>query len=136
MKYTSIAASGIRLSVETFDRGIRETESEGAVYDFGYRIEMENLRDEPVRLLRRHWTIFDGLAPRHQVSGEGVVGETPVLKPFELYHYTSGCSLVSGIGSMEGYYVFVRVDEGGQPTGTPFPVDIPRFQLFSAVLWN
>ncbi|MBI1316592.1 ApaG domain [bacterium] len=136
MKYTSVATSGIRLSVETFDRGIRQSDSEGMACDFGYRIEMENLRDEPVRLVRRHWTIFDSLAPRHRVSGEGVVGEKPILRPFERYSYTSGCRLVSGIGSMEGHYVFVCVEEDGRPTGAPFSADIPRFQLFSAVLWN
>lgn len=136
MKYTSLTESGIRLSVEPVDRGTQFAADDLFMFDFAYRIEMQNLRQESVRLLRRKWTIYDALAPVHRVSGEGVVGETPLLEPAERYTYSSGCSLVSGIGSMVGYYVFVSLGIDGKPLGAPFQVEIPRFQLLAAPLWN
>lgn len=122
--------------METIDRGTQIASDDLFMFDFGYRIEMENLSGEAVRLLSRSWTIYDALAPVHRVSGEGVVGENPILEPSDRYAYSSGCLLLSGIGSMAGHYVFVCLGADGRPTGTPFQVEIPRFQLLAAPLWN
>ena len=38
------------------------------------------------------------------MTGEGVVGEQPLLKPRDAYRYTSGCPLPTPSGSMRGTY--------------------------------
>lgn len=93
-------------------------------YFFVYEIVISNESHKTVQLLRRHWTIFDSLAPTRIVEGEGVVGETPILKPGEVFTYNSGCNLSSEIGSMQGYYLFQDLEQE-----TFFEVDIPCFQL-------
>jgi ApaG protein len=44
-----------------------------------------------VQLVSREWTISDGRGARHQVQGEGVVGEQPVIEPGGSFDYVSGC---------------------------------------------
>ncbi len=91
---------------------------------FSYRITITNTGEHPVQLLRRHWHIWDSLAPGREVEGAGVVGETPVIGPGERYTYGSYCDLRSGIGRMHGSYRMRRVD-----TGETFEVRIPAFVL-------
>jgi ApaG protein len=91
---------------------------------FSYKIRIENRSGYTVQLLRRHWFIFDSIGNRHEVEGEGVVGQQPVLRPGESYEYESACSLNSEIGTMTGTYTFVREADAGN-----FEVAIPRFEL-------
>jgi ApaG protein len=93
-------------------------------YFFNYRISIENRNRHPVQLVHRDWFIFDSLnAPSH-VSGEGVIGQQPVLEAGESYSYTSGCELHSEIGNMHGFYTFRNME-----TGQIFKVEIPVFDL-------
>ena len=78
---------------------------EGSFF-FNYRIDIENQNAFPIQLLHRDWFIFDSLNPPTHVSGEGVIGQQPLLEPGELFNYTSGCELRSEIGSMQGFYTF------------------------------
>jgi ApaG protein len=59
----------------------------------------------------------------HEVRGEGVVGETPLIAPGASFDYVSGCPLSTPTGTMEGSYRMVDED------GEPFDVDIPKFAL-------
>jgi ApaG protein len=93
-------------------------------YFFNYHIEMQNFNSFNVQLLHRDWYIFDSLNDPHFVSGEGVVGEQPVIRPDEKFSYTSGCELFSEIGFMKGFYTFKNLR-----TGKFFQVYIPVFQL-------
>ncbi|AGH48175.1 MULTISPECIES: Co2+/Mg2+ efflux protein ApaG [Sphingomonadales] len=88
-----------------------------------YHIRIENDGPFAVQLLHRHWTISDGRGGRHEVQGEGVVGEQPVIEPGCSYDYVSGCPLHTPTGTMEGSYHMVGED------GSSFDVRIPRFQL-------
>lgn len=88
-----------------------------------YHIRIENQSDRAVQLLHRHWTITDGRGGRHEVQGEGVVGEQPVIESGQSYDYVSGCPLHTPTGAMEGSYHMVGED------GSSFDVRIPRFQL-------
>ena len=88
-----------------------------------YHIRIENGSDAQVQLRTRHWRITDGRGMVNHVDGEGVVGETPVLKPGQTHDYVSGCPLATPSGSMEGFYTFT--DEGGEP----LEVRIPYFPL-------
>lgn len=88
-----------------------------------YHVRIENESGTTVQLMTRHWRITDGNGSVNLVEGDGVVGEQPVLKPGESHDYVSGCPLPTSHGSMEGYYVFRRV-EGGELRAT-----IPFFPL-------
>ena len=88
-----------------------------------YHIRIENGSDQTVQLATRHWKITDGRGMVNLVEGEGVVGETPVLRPGQSHDYVSGCPLSTPMGSMEGHYTFVR--SGGER----FEVKIPFFPL-------
>ena len=88
-----------------------------------YHIRIENQGDAAIQLLTRHWSIVDGRGARHEVRGDGVIGEQPVIEPGRSYDYVSGCPLHTPTGAMEGSYHMVGED------GSTFDVRIPRFQL-------
>lgn len=93
-------------------------------YFFVYYISIQNNSEFAVKLLKRHWDIFDSNGEKRMVEGEGVVGETPELQPGESFSYNSGCNLLSEIGYMEGYYTMVKLIDN-----TEFKAEIPRFEL-------
>ncbi len=95
-----------------------------AQYFFNYRIEIENKNSFAVQLMHRDWFVFDSLNHPQQISGEGVIGEQPVIQPGNNYHYISGCELSSEIGYMKGYYTFRSLLDN-----STFQVFIPTFQL-------
>jgi len=78
-----------------------------------------------VQLLSRSWTIVDGRGRIHEVVGEGVVGEMPLIAEEASYDYVSGCPLDTPSGEMSGSYRMVDEE------GSAFDVVIPRFQLTS-----
>lgn len=92
-------------------------------YVFSYHITITNLGSVPAQLVSRHWIIHDGDRPVQEVKGVGVVGEQPLIKPGETFEYTSGVSLKTPVGTMQGTYQMVADD------GTHFDADIPRFVL-------
>jgi len=92
---------------------------------WAYHVRIENGGKRPVQLVSREWTIVDGRGGRHDVQGEGVVGEQPVIEPGHAFDYVSGCPLNTPAGSMEGRYHMVGADGGS------FAVAIPRFPLIA-----
>jgi ApaG protein len=92
---------------------------------WAYHIRIENESDARVKLVSREWTIKDGRGGHHEVRGEGVVGEQPVIEVGQSFDYVSGCPLSTPTGSMEGRYFMVASD------GSRFAVDIPRFPLIA-----
>ena len=92
-------------------------------YVFVYHITIENVGTETVQLFGRHWRIHDLVAGDHEVEGEGVVGQSPVLRPGDSHRYNSFCILRGPTGHMEGFYHFRRRD------GSVFRAPIPRFHL-------
>lgn len=90
---------------------------------WSYHIRIENGSDISVQLLARSWTIVDGHGAVHEVHGEGVVGETPLIPPGGSFDYVSGCPLDTPRGSMSGSYRMVDEE------GTAFDIAIPRFAL-------
>ncbi|GAA4296775.1 Co2+/Mg2+ efflux protein ApaG [Nibribacter koreensis] len=91
---------------------------------FAYKITIENNSEFTVKLLRRHWHIFDSNNEIREVEGEGVVGQQPVLEPGESHQYVSGCNLKTGIGKMAGTFLMERLVDGRQ-----FYATIPEFTL-------
>jgi ApaG protein len=46
---------------------------------WSYHVRIENASERSVQLLSRNWTITDGRGTVHEVQGEGVVGEMPLI---------------------------------------------------------
>jgi len=92
---------------------------------WAYHVRIENKSGMAVQLVSREWVISDGRGITHEVRGEGVVGEQPVLEPDGSFDYVSGCPLTTPTGSMEGQYFMVAAD------GSGFAVAIPRFPLIA-----
>ena len=60
-------------------------------------------------MLSRHWIITDADNEVQEVRGDGVVGEQPLIEPESTFRYTSGATLATPVGCMEGsYYMVVR----------------------------
>ena len=107
-------------------------------YTFAYTITISNDGDVPVQLLSRHWIITDADSEVQEVRGEGVVGEQPVIAPGSSFRYTSGATLATPVGCMEGsYYMVVREPADLDPSDLPtFEVPIPAFSLHTPTALN
>jgi ApaG protein len=92
-------------------------------YVFAYTITITNTGGVAAQLLRRHWIITDASNQVQEVSGLGVVGEQPYLRPGESFQYSSGSSIATPVGTMRGTYQMVAED------GTKFDASIPEFVL-------
>jgi ApaG protein len=116
-------SGGIKISVETFYQP-EFSNPMNSEFMFAYRITVNNNNDFPVRLLSRHWYIFDSNGTLKEVEGEGVVGVQPQIAPDEEYQYMSGCNLRSEIGRMHGTYLMENLK-----TNETFEVYIPVFEM-------
>ena len=120
----------IKITVVTAYRGHHTLEGE-LKHAFAYTITIENQSEFTVQVISRYWKIEDVLSPTEIVSGEGVVGRKPVLEPGQKHTYSSGCLLNGGIGSMEGFYSMLAIEEKKQ-----IRVAIPKFNLLAFTLQN
>ncbi len=112
----------IRIEVET--RYLPEqSDPADQRYAFSYTITIHNDGDAGARLTQRHWIITHGNGRTQEVRGEGVVGETPHLKPGQGFRYSSAAVLETPVGAMQGSYQMVADD------GDAFDVPIPPFRL-------
>lgn len=102
-----------------------QSDPSSARWFWSYHIRIENGSSRSVQLLSRTWQIIDGNGTVHEVHGEGVVGEMPLIAPEGSFDYVSGCPLDTPSGWMSGTYRMVDEE------GTAFDVAIPRFQLSS-----
>ena len=92
-------------------------------FQFAYEISIHNSSDVQVQLISRHWWITDQFNKTTEVSGEGVVGKQPVIKPMHTFTYSSGAALPTPVGTMHGTYTMVA------ETGLKFDVAIAEFVL-------
>lgn len=123
VKMLTEITAGVRISViPRYEPGISNPVADN--YVFSYQIIIENQNDFPIQLLRRHWYIFDSVALKREVEGPGVVGETPVIAPGEVFTYQSACDLRSLRGTMQGFYSMQRPGHSEY-----FHVRVPKFRL-------
>jgi ApaG protein len=120
---TSMISEGVEVSVESFYQPDYSNPI-SAEFMFAYRITIENHNQFPVKLLRRHWHIFDSNGQNREVEGEGVVGIQPILNPGERYQYVSGCNLRTEMGKMYGTYLMENSNNKKE-----FHVNIPAFEM-------
>ena len=92
-------------------------------YVFTYTITITNTGDIAAQLLGRHWIITDADHKVQEVKGLGVVGQQPLLQPGESFEYTSGASIPTSVGTMQGSYQMLAAD------GKAFDAPIPLFTL-------
>ncbi len=123
MQYEKITR-GIAVQVQPFYLEDQSTPEESH-YVWAYRVRIENKGEETVQLRTRYWRITDARGRIQEVRGPGVVGEQPVLKPGEMFEYTSGCPLPTSSGFMVGSY---QMENAG---GETFDIAIPAFSLDS-----
>ena len=94
-------------------------------YLWAYHVTIENRGATAVRLISRYWKITDSLGRSHEVRGDGVIGEQPVIRPGESYQYSSGTPLSTPSGIMVGRYYMETHD------GEALEIEIPAFSLDS-----
>lgn len=116
-------SEGIKVSVETFYQPEYSNPSTNE-FMFAYRITIQNNNSYPVKLLRRHWYIYDATGTLLEVEGEGVVGVQPQINPGDEYQYISGCNLKTEMGKMYGTYLMENVNNNKH-----FDVTIPSFEM-------
>ena len=92
-------------------------------YVFTYSVTIKNKGLVGAQLIARHWIITDANNHIEEIRGLGVVGRQPLLKPGEEFEYTSGTSLATPQGSMQGDFLCVT------EKGEQFNVTIPEFLL-------
>jgi ApaG protein len=100
-----------------------QSEPELGRFVFAYTITITNTGTVAAKLVSRHWIITDGEHRVQEVRGPGVVGEQPLLAPGQSFEYTSGASLATPVGTMQGSYRMLAAD------GREFDAEIPSFTL-------
>lgn len=116
-------SAGITVSIETYYQP-EYSHPVNSEFMFAYRITIENSNHFPVKLLYRHWHIYDSNGSIREVEGEGVVGVQPLINPGQSYAYISGCNLRSEIGKMSGTYLMENINNKKS-----FDVIIPAFDM-------
>ncbi len=116
-------SEGIKISVETY---YQPDYSNPVNYEFmfAYKITLENHNTFPVKLLSRHWHIYDSNGSVREVEGEGVVGVQPQINPGDHYQYISGCNLRTEMGKMHGTYLMENITNK-----KTFIATVPAFQM-------
>ncbi len=123
LQMVSKISEGVEVSVEVFYQNDYSNPM-NQDYMFAYRVSVENHNGFAVKLLRRHWFIFDSNGEHREVEGEGVIGIQPVLNPSQQYQYVSGCNLKTEMGKMHGTYLMENQNNKEQ-----FYVNIPAFEM-------
>ena len=123
-------SNGVTITVETYYQPEYSNPVNGE-FMFAYRIKIENHNNFPIKVLSRHWYIFDSNRTYREVEGEGVVGVQPVIKPGNHYQYVSGCNLRSEIGKMHGSYLVENIHNRNT-----FSVSIPAFEVQAPLKLN
>lgn len=98
---------------------------------FRYNVSIENLSEFSIKIFRRRWLIYDVGFGFTEVNGDGIIGLTPEIHPGETFRYFSNVVLRSGVGNMAGIYYCKQL-----LSNTDMEIEIPKFNLLSAVLSN
>lgn len=128
-KSNYLVSHAVRVEVQSNYIAQQSIEAEQQ-FVFSYTITISNQSNETVQLIDRYWLITDANGESNTVSGEGVIGQQPHIKPNESFTYTSGCVLKSPLGNMQGHYQMQQRD------GELIQVDIPLFRLVKPNILN
>ncbi len=123
MKTKSIITSGVKVSAEAHYQE-KYSSPQQSSYVYSYLINILNSNDFAVKLLRRHWYIYDSNGTIREVEGKGVIGRQPTINPGQSYEYSSACNLNTEIGKMYGSFLLLNL-----LTDEKFRVNVPEFHL-------
>ncbi|MCB0689862.1 MAG: Co2+/Mg2+ efflux protein ApaG [Saprospiraceae bacterium] len=126
----TMITNGIRISVDPQFEPLHSNPLHGK-FLFSYHIIIENLTNQTVQLMSRHWFIFDSIGIKREVIGDGVIGQQPILNPNQVHEYSSWCPLTTSMGKMNGYYTMRRLTDNSS-----FEVEIPSFDLVAPIQLN
>jgi ApaG protein len=126
---SDVTTMGFRVTVQSALMPER-TAPRADQFFFTYHIRIINGGAHTATLEWRNWTITDALGHEQTVSGPGVVGKQPRLKPGQHFEYTSFCPLTTPFGTMEGRYRMVADD------GSSFDIEVGPFALLYLPLLN
>lgn len=116
--------SKYQFNIEVAPRFLAEQSApERGQYVFSYTITITNVGEVPAQLISRTWNVNDANGHTERIKGLGVVGHQPLLKPGEVFEYTSGTRLRTATGTMHGSFFCVAED------GEKFDTDVPMFVL-------
>ena len=121
---------GVRVSVEAEYQPEYSSPSQYH-YVFTYRVSIENNSPKTIQVMRREWHSQDAGYKNREVTGEGIVGQQPIIEPGNTHQYVSGCNLKSGIGCMYGTYQIERLVDGKL-----LNISIPIFQMIAPFKLN
>jgi len=118
----SLELPGLRVTVEKVVHHLSPDFPPENPHAFVYFLAIANLSDRTVTLRGRKWILRRPSGPVEVVQGDGIVGQTPVLRPgdvfrYNSYHLTDGAP-VTASGAFHG------VDDADRPVHTLIP-DIP-----------
>lgn len=89
-------------------------------YVWSYRVRLENIGDERVTVVRRHWTVRDPITGTRQIDGTGPDGHVVPLEPATVYEHESYLVLGADRGVVDGHYELVLAD--GRLVRVPIPL--------------
>ena len=93
------------ISIKVHSNFIRDRSlPENSIFLFSYDVVIKNHNLFDVQLLSRYWHIQDGNGVVEEVRGPGVIGLKPVIKPGEIFKYSSFCPIKTPLGVMKGSY--------------------------------
>lgn len=98
----------------------------GDIFIWAYNVRIDNRSANNVQLLKRFWKIIDEKGTTQEVSGDGVIGEQPIISSGSSYQYSSGVHLNHPSGIMSGEYTLQNV---GSDEGEILKVKVPTFSL-------
>jgi ApaG protein len=94
-------------------------------FAFAYTVTIRNTGDCTAQLVARQWLVTDAHGRTDEVRGLAVVGHQPVLKPGEVFEYSSWTQLATPQGSMRGTFFCMTEDS------RPFEATVAAFDLVS-----
>jgi ApaG protein len=106
IQVSSMVSNGVRVTIQVKFLPDR-SDIANMFFAYAYHITLENLREDAIRLLNRHWLVFSAGKQIADVKGEGVVGEQPVIGPGETFDYESWTFTRDHDGAMKGAFTFV-----------------------------
>lgn len=129
MKYLTYSQTTekIKVTVKSFYLEMESSPIEEK-YVHIYYISIENKSENPIRIVRRRWYIKNSFDEVIEVSGDGVVGQRPLINPGDTYSYNSSSVIKTFSGTMRGFY------EAETSDGISMKINIPEFRLVSHLL--
>lgn len=136
---SEVVTDDVRVGLTSVYRPERSEASQDK-YCFAYSIRITNESENPIQLVSRRFEIQSvGLPHKDVVSGPGVTGRQPILKPGESFEYTSTAPLnvkpmlekTPVLARMSGEYNFVVLGDDGQTplSSTPLQAKLGLFHF-------